>query len=120
MQTHFATIWESIADAVPDQAAVVQGVRHAGKGGALLGDHQAVGKHLRRHGVHVLEELHGLVVGIAAVRIGNPLALLARFARRWTVPYSPLVLDLMGLQVQVGVVCPEPRFRSGTTPDEYN
>jgi len=31
-----------------------------------------------------------------------------------------LVLDLMGLQVQVGVVYPEPRSRSGTTPDEYN
>ena len=40
--------------------------------------------------------------------------------RKWTVPYLPLVLDLMGLQVQVGVVCPEPRSRSGTTPDEYN
>jgi hypothetical protein len=26
----------------------------------------------------------------------------------------------MGLQVQVGVVYPEPRSRSGTTPDEYN
>jgi hypothetical protein len=31
-----------------------------------------------------------------------------------------LVLDLMGLQVQVGVVYPEPRSRSVTTPDEYN
>ena len=27
MQTHFGTIWEAIADAVPDQAAVVQGDR---------------------------------------------------------------------------------------------
>lgn len=26
----------------------------------------------------------------------------------------------MGLQVQVGVVCPEPRLQPGTTPDEYN
>jgi len=26
----------------------------------------------------------------------------------------------MGLQVQVGVVCPGPRSQAGTTPDEYN
>ena len=31
----------------------------------------------------------------------------------------PLVLDLMGLQVQVGAICPEPRLRPGTAPDEY-
>jgi hypothetical protein len=31
-----------------------------------------------------------------------------------------LVSDLMGLQVQVGVVCPGPRSQAGTTPDEYN
>ena len=43
-----------------------------------------------------------------------------RVVRKWTEPHSPLVLDLMGLQVQVGVVCPGPRSRSGTTPDEYN
>ncbi|MEO1057711.1 MAG: AMP-binding protein, partial [Actinomycetota bacterium] len=28
METHFATIWESIADAVPDHDAVVHGDRH--------------------------------------------------------------------------------------------
>ena len=27
METHFATIWESIADAVPERDAIVQGVR---------------------------------------------------------------------------------------------
>src|SRR5215207_8289426 len=27
MQTHFSAIWEVVADAVPDQAAVVQGTR---------------------------------------------------------------------------------------------
>src|SRR4051812_17886554 len=52
--------------------------------------------------------------------LAGPLDLLARFARRWTVPYSPLALDLKGLQVQVGVVCPGPRSQAGTTPDEYN
>jgi len=36
--------------------------------------------------------------------LAGPPDLLARFARRWTVPYSPLVLDLMGLQVQVGAI----------------
>ncbi len=36
--------------------------------------------------------------------------------KKWTVPYSPLVLDLMGLQVQVGVVYPGPRSRQGQLP----
>src|SRR4051812_17475683 len=45
-----------------------------------------------------------------------PCGLSGRMGMKWTEPYSPLVLDLMGLQVQVGVVYPGPRSRSGTTP----
>ncbi len=47
--------------------------------------------------------------------------MLPRFARRKEVDGTAfgVGLDLMGLQLQVGVVYPEPRFQSGTTPDEY-
>ncbi len=61
---------------VKAQTAVVHRLGHLGPGGGLLGHHEHVGVGGEDGGVQVLEELDGLQVLVAAVDVGQPLALL--------------------------------------------
>src|SRR5579859_6784731 len=111
-----ASAWRAIAAAKSGLASVLRFSRAATRSSAF--DKGRVGSIMGGHSWLFPSRSLWLAAPSTSRRSTGPAP--ARSARRWPVPPSPLVLDLMGLQVQVGVVYPEPRSRSGTTPDEYN
>ena len=59
---------------VKSKAALLHGSRDHWPCRGLLGDHQDTGVPLMHHGIHVLQELDGLQVLVAAVHVGYPLS----------------------------------------------